>query len=91
MAINKFLKRVEAATKARSKEIRLTLIESQELALQIGQILANENKLLTKINILKEAKPSDIMTSDDLKKAVEELTGKSLTLDGTTSFDGGSF
>lgn len=91
MAVKKFLKRVEAATKAKSKEVRLTLSESQELGLQIGQLLENENKLLTKITVLQEAKPGDIMTSDDLRKAVEEVTGKSVSLDGKVELDGGSF
>lgn len=91
MAINKFLKRVEAATKAKSKELRLTLSESQELSLQIGQLLDNENKLLTKIIVLQEAKPNDILTADDLKKAVEEVTGQSVTLSGEVALDGGSF
>ena len=91
MAVNKLLKRVEAATKAKSKELRLTLSESQELALQIGQLLANENKLLTKIIALQEANPSDILTADDLRKAVEEVTGQTVSLDGEVALDGGSF
>ena len=91
MAVDKFLKRVEAATKAKSKELRLTLSESQELALQIGQLLADENKLLTKIIALQEANPSDILTADDLRKAVEEVTGQTVSLDGEVALDGGSF
>lgn len=52
--IEKFMERVESATKARSKEIRLTLSEAQSLSLAMARILERDNKLLEKIVLLQE-------------------------------------
>lgn len=55
-ALDKFVKRVEQSTKARSKEIRITLNEAQEMVFEITKILMIENDLLEKINNLHEGK-----------------------------------
>ncbi len=90
MAVEKFLKRVEAATKSRSKEIRMTTVEAQELAFQLSSMLANENTLLTKIVSLQEnnAKP---LTIQDMKNAFAEVSGSGADLSGTVAMDGGDF
>ena len=90
-AVDKFLKRVEAGTKAKSKEIRLTIIEAQEIALQLSQMTVKENQLLTKIIALQDGNVSKNITVSELKEAVAEVTGTEPTLSGTLSMDGGNF
>ena len=90
MAIEKFLKRVEAATKSRSREIRMTIAESQELAFQLSTMLAKENILLTKIVALQENK-NDPLTVQDMKNAFAEVSGSDSGLSGTLAMDGGEF
>ncbi len=58
-ALEKFLKRVEAATKARSKEIRLNTTETQQMAIEITRLLMRENELLIKITNLQDGKTED--------------------------------
>lgn len=90
MAVEKFLKRVEAATKSRSKEIRMTIAEAQELAFQLSSILAKENTLLTKIVSLQENTVTPL-TMQDMKNAFAEVSGSDAGLTGTLAMDGGEF
>jgi len=90
MAIEKFLKRVEAATKSRSKEIRITTTEAQELAFQLSSMLAKENTLLTKIVALQESKVEPL-TVQDMKNAFAEVSGSDAGLSGVIAMDGGDF
>lgn len=90
MAIEKFLKRVEAATKSRSKEIRMTTAEAQELAFQLSSMLAKENTLLVKIVALQE-NTSTPLTMQDMKNAFAEVSGSGVDLSGTVAMDGGDF
>lgn len=90
MAVEKFLKRVEAATKSRSKEIRMTIVESQELAFQLSSMLAKENVLLNKIVALQEA-GTNTLTKQDMKNAFAEVSGVGAQITGEVQMDGGEF
>ena len=90
MAVEKFLKRVEAASKARSKEIRMTTTEAQELAFQLSSMLAKENALLNKIVALQEGAITPL-TLQDMKNALAEISGMEPSLSGSLSMDGGEF
>ena len=58
-ALEKFLKPVEASTKARSKEIRLTITESQQMTFEITKLLMRENDLLERITNLQDGKTEE--------------------------------
>ena len=58
-ALEKFVKRVEASTKARSKEIRLTISESQQMTFEITKLLIRENDLLERITNLQDGKTEE--------------------------------
>ena len=58
-ALEKFIKRVEASTKSRSKEIRLNISESQQMTIEIARLLMRENELLEKIINLQNGKTED--------------------------------
>lgn len=90
MAIEKFLKRVEAATKSRSKEIRMTTSEAQELAFELSSMLAKENSLLTKIIYLQE-NTTNALTVQDMKNAFAEVSGSGAQITGVVQMDGGEF
>ena len=47
--IEKFINRVQKSTKAKSREIRLTISEAQILSNEMAKLLVQENKLLSKI------------------------------------------
>lgn len=47
--IEKFINRVQKSTKAKSREIRLTISEAQILSNEMAKLLVQENKLLKKI------------------------------------------
>lgn len=47
--IEKFINRVQKSTKAKSREIRLTISEAQILSNEMAKLLIVENKLLKKI------------------------------------------
>jgi len=47
--INAYMDRVRAAVQSRSREVRLTIPEAQELGAAIGQLLARTNRLLEKV------------------------------------------
>lgn len=62
-AVESFIEKTKNATKARSKEIRITLQEAQILSAELSGMLAKENKLLDKIvklqdTVLLETAPS---------------------------------
>lgn len=48
-AVNKFLERVRSAQRSRSKEVRLTIEEANEIATNIAQLLGQSTKLLNDI------------------------------------------
>lgn len=48
-AVNKFLERVRSAQRSRSKEVRLTIDEANEIATNIAQLLGQSTKLLNDI------------------------------------------
>lgn len=77
-ALEIFLKRVEAATKARSKEIRLNITDAQQMTIEITRLLMRENELLVKIENLQDGKTEDGSNPFD-----------SLLIQG--SIDGGKF
>lgn len=52
--IEKFTKRTKTATNARSKDIRLTLVEAQTLSLDLVTLLESKNKLLEQISNLQK-------------------------------------
>ena len=72
-AVEKFVTRVQASTKAQSKEIRLSIAEAQELSFEISRMLIKENQLLEKITNLQEGSTS--------KSEPEETT---VAMDGGT-------
>lgn len=47
--LNKFIKRIDAATKARSKDVRLNIAEAQAMVGEIAVLLSRENELLRKL------------------------------------------
>jgi len=47
--IEKFINRVQKSTKAKSREIRLTISEAQILSNEMAKLLIAENKLLKQI------------------------------------------
>ena len=55
--VESFIKKTEAATKARSKEIRISLQEAQILVTELAGMLEKENKLLDKIVKLQDNAP----------------------------------
>lgn len=57
--IDKFIGRVDASTKARSKEVRLSLTEAQQLCFEISKLVLKENQLLEKITNLQVGKTED--------------------------------
>ena len=58
-ALDKFVKRVESSTKARSREIRLTIAEAQQMTFEITKLLLKENELLEKITNIQDGKTED--------------------------------
>lgn len=56
-AVESFIKKTEAATKARSKEIRISLLEAQILVTELAGMLEKENKLLDKVVKLQDNTP----------------------------------
>lgn len=56
-AVESFIKKTEAATKARSKEIRISLLEAQILVTELAGMLEKENKLLDKVVKLQDNAP----------------------------------
>ncbi len=74
-AVESFIEKTKNATKARSKEIRITLQEAQILSAELSGMLAKENKLLDKIIKLQD----NVITVDKPAPA------------GDTIMDGGSF
>lgn len=75
-AIESFIEKIKNATKARSKEIRITLQEAQILSAELSGMLAKENKLLDKIVKLQDTALMDI---------------KPASSTGDITMDGGSF
>lgn len=65
-----FIKKVEAATKARSKEIRITLEQAQILVMEISGTIARENDLLTKIVLLQDVIVKNVEVVQDAVKPV---------------------
>jgi hypothetical protein len=53
-AIDILTRRVEEATKARSKEIRMSLNDAQGVVFELARLLSRENDLLQKITDLQE-------------------------------------
>lgn len=53
-AIETFIKKTETATKARSKEMRLTVQEAQLLVMEFSGLLAKENVLLDRIDKMRD-------------------------------------
>lgn len=49
-AIESFIQKTEAATKARSKEIRVPIQEAQVLIMELSRYLKRENELLEQLN-----------------------------------------
>jgi FixJ family two-component response regulator len=47
--LNNFIKRVDSAAKARSKDIRLNMAEAQTMVSEIALLLSRENDLLKKL------------------------------------------
>ena len=53
-ALDILVRRVEEATKARSKEIRLPIGDAQGIVFELTRILSRENELLQKISDFQE-------------------------------------
>ena len=49
-AIESFIQKTEAATKARSKEIRVPIQDAQVLVMELSRYLKRENELLKQLN-----------------------------------------
>lgn len=62
--IEKFINRVQKSTKAKSREIRLTISEAQILSNELAKLLANENKLLRKIVNIQDEQ-SKVVSTDN--------------------------
>ncbi len=62
--IEKFINRVQKSTKAKSREIRLTISEAQILSNEMAKLLVQENKLLKKIVDIQDEQ-SKVVSSDN--------------------------
>lgn len=62
--IEKFINRVQKSTKAKSREIRLTIAEAQILSNELAKLLVIENKLLKKIVNIQDEQ-SKVASSDN--------------------------
>ena len=62
--IEKFINRVQKSTKAKSREIRLTISEAQILSNEMAKLLIVENKLLKKIVDIQNEQ-SKVVSSDN--------------------------
>lgn len=63
--IEKFINRVQQSTKAKSREIRLTITEAQILSNELAKVLARENKLLKRIVNIQDEQSKGISIKDD--------------------------
>jgi hypothetical protein len=63
-AVEAFMARVRAATQANGKEVRLSILEAQELVASIGQLLARNNALLEKL-VDRKTEPATIEAAFD--------------------------
>ena len=57
-AIESFIQKTEAATKARSKEIRVPIQDAQVLVMELSRYLKRENELLEQLNKKLSSQPS---------------------------------
>lgn len=62
--IEKFINRVQKSTKAKSREIRLTISEAQILSNELAKLLVAENTLLKKIVNIQDGQPK-VVSSDN--------------------------
>jgi hypothetical protein len=54
-AINTFLKRIQESIKSRSKEVRITIQEANEISIAMSLILAKNNSLLEQVVQLQDS------------------------------------
>ena len=73
--IEKFINRVQKSTKAKSREIRLTISEAQILSNEMAKLLIVENKLLKKIVDIQDEQSKVVPT--DNKPVMDGGTFKS--------------
>ena len=73
--IEKFINRVQKSTKAKSREIRLTISEAQILSNEMTKLLIVENKLLKKIVNIRDEQSKVVST--DNKPVMDGGTFKS--------------
>lgn len=62
--VEKFINRVQKSTKAKSREIRLTISEAQILSNELAKLLIAENTLLKKIVNIQDGQ-SKVVSSDN--------------------------
>lgn len=62
--VEKFINRVQKSTKAKSREIRLTISEAQILSNELAKLLVAENTLLKKIVNIQDGQ-SKVVSSDN--------------------------
>ena len=74
-AIDSFTQKTEAATKARSKEIRVPVQEAQILVMELSRLLKRENDLLERLDKVKDTPAKSVPT--------EQPTGD-IVMDGGT-------
>ena len=67
-ATDSFIQKTEAATKARSKEIRVSLQEAQLLVMELSRLLKRENELLERLDKAKDVpvQPVTSPQTDDI-------------------------
>lgn len=71
-SINQYVDRVRTATRAKSKELRISITEAEDIALALTQYVLRENSLLQQINDL----------HDTINALRHELTEKNIDFDG---------
>ena len=62
--IEKFIHRVQVSTKAKSREIRLSIVEAQVLSNEVAKLLITENELLKKIVDIQEEQTTVVLSEN---------------------------
>lgn len=64
--LNQFISRVQAASKARSKDVRLSIDESQAIVAEITKLMVRDSSILDQINnILNSGQTTRFSKSDN--------------------------
>lgn len=63
--LNQFISRVQTATKSRSKDVRLTIEESQAIVAEITKLMIRDSSILDQINNILSASQTTRFSKSD--------------------------